>query len=472
MSTGLMRHPYVSKALARGKRDWRGPRYLVWGGALLALTSLVALCYYANLAVPGVDPDTPAYLGQAHHILDAGRFVDPARLPGYPTLIALVFLFTGRVNLGAVSTLQAILYVLATLELYAALCLVVRRAWVAALIALPVAVNTHLLSYVHPILSEGLALFLVTTLALALVIFLRWPGSRSLWGVTGALLALFLTRPEWMYLPIPLFAVLLVFAARHGLSRRLLPVAAVALGVLYGTLGGYVVLNRVENSCTCVTYISNLNLLGKVMQYRMEREAPPRYDHVTRLVTAHLARGDADPWNVIREDYPPLKRDYYALAGDYSLAIIRAHPVEFVAKSAPVVAATLTTVNPFRPIDPGGPFAPPLLLLNAGIELLMRFGLRFFPLLGVGWLVWALWPWHEARRASSPLVAEAMGLLTLLGGYGLTLTVFGGYVYFARLRAPYAPLLLTVVWGSAVLAALWLSSRALVWWRERRGPAE
>jgi hypothetical protein len=461
MSTGLMRHPHVRKALAWGIRDWRGPRYLAWGGALLALTSLVTLCYYANVAHPGVDPDTPAYLGQARHILDAGRFVDPARLPGYPTLVALVFLFTGRGNLGAVSALQAILYVLATLELYATLCLVIHRAWVAALIALPVAVNTHLLSYMRPVLSEGLALFLVMTLALALIIFLRWPGPLALVGVTSALLALFLTRPEWMYLPAPLFACLLLFASRRGLLRRLLPVAAVALGVLYGTLGGYVVLNRVENSCTCVTYISNLNLLGKVMEYRMEREAPPQYDHVTRLVAAHLARGDADPWNVIREDYPPLQRDYYALAGDYSLAIIRAHPVEFVAKSAPVAAATLTTVNPFRPIDPNGPFAPPLLLLNAAIETLMRFGLRFFPLLGAGWLVWALWPSRGVRRAS-PWLAEAMGLLALLGGYGLTLTVFGGYVYFARLRAPYAPLLLTVVWGSAVLAALWLGGRARI----------
>ncbi|HEX6544527.1 MAG TPA: hypothetical protein VF040_22400, partial [Ktedonobacterales bacterium] len=80
-----------------------------------------------------------------------------------------------------------------------------------------------------------------------------------------------------------------------------------------------------------------------------------------------------------------------------------------------------------------------------------------------GWLLWMLW-W---RRKPS-LLAEAMGLFALLGGYGLALTVFGGYVYYARLRVPYAPLLLTVVWGSAVLAAVWLIDRALAWWRQRR----
>lgn len=462
MSTGLMRHPRVKRVRAWITRDWRGPRYLVWGGVLLALTSLVTIFYYANAPYPGIDPDTAAYLTQARHILDAGRFVDPARLPGYPTMIALLFLATGRGNLDAISVAQAVLYVLATLELYAALCLVVRRAWVAALIVAPIALNTHLLSYMRPVLSEGLALFLVATLALTLVVALRWPGPRALWGVTLALLALFLTRPEWMYLPLPLFACLLILAARRGLLRRLLPTALLALGLLYGTLGGYVILNRAQNGCACVTYISNLNLLGKVMQYRMEDEAPPQYDDVTRLVKTHLARGDADPWNVIREDYPPLKSDYYALAGDYSLAIIRAHPVEFVAKSGPVAISALTTVNPFRPIDPHGPFAPLLLAINAGIETLMRNGLRFFPLIGAGWLLWMLW-W---RRKPS-LLAEAMGLFALLGGSGLALTVFGGYVYFARLRVPYAPLLLIVVWGSAVLAALWLGGRALAWWRGR-----
>ncbi len=466
MGAGLLRHPRIQKVMARIARDWRGPRYLAWGAVVLALTSLVTIFYYANMSHPGIDPDTAAYLRQATAILDSGHFVDPTRLPGYPSFIALLFLATGRGNLDAVSIAQGILYVLATLELYAALALMVRRAWVAALIVAPIAINIHLLSYVRPLLSEGLALFLLATLALALVVFLRWPGPPALCGVTVALLALFLTRPEWIYLPIPLFACLLTLAWRRGLLRRLLPTAALALGVLYGMLGGYVILNRVQNSCTCVTYISNINLLGKVMQYRMEREAPPQYDDVTQLVVAHVSRGDTDPWNVIREDYPPLRHNYFALAGEYGGSIIRAHPVEFVAKSGPVAAATLSTVNPFLPIDSHGQFAAPLLAINAIVTTLIHDGLRFFPLLGMGWLLGMFW-W---RRKHSVLT-DAMGLFALLGGYGLALTIFGGYVYYARLRAPYTPLLLIVVWGSAVLAALWFGGRALAWWRSRNARA-
>lgn len=462
MGADPIANPRMRRVTAWIARDWRGPRYLVWGAVALALTSLVTICYYANTAHPGTDPDTPAYLRQADTILDTGRFVNPARLPGYPTFIALLFLVTGRGNLDAVSIAQGVLYALATLELYAALCLMLRRAWVAALIVAPIAINTHLLSYVRPLLSEGLTLFLLATLALALVVALRWPGPLTLCGVTVALLALFLTRPEWIYLPIPIFACLLILAWRRGLARRLLPATILALAALYGTLGGYVLRNHAQNGCACVTYISNVNLLGKVMQYHMERDAPPQYATLTQLVLDYVERGDADPWNILREDYPPIHRDHFALAGDYSAAIIRAHPVEFLAKSGPVAIEALTTVNPFHPIDSNGPFAAPLLAINTAVAALMRYALPFFPLLGACWLLWMFW-WQ--RKPS--LLAEAMGLFALLGGYGLALTIFGGYVYYARLRAPYTPLLLIVVWGSAVLTALWLGGRALAWWRER-----
>ncbi len=419
----------------------------------------MTIFYYANAPYPGIDPDTPAYLTQAGHILDAGRFVDPARLPGYPTMIALLFLVTGRGNLDAISVAQGVLYVLATLELYAALCLVLRRAWVAALIVAPVALNTHLLSYMRPVLSEGLALLLVATLALALVVALRWPGPRALWGVTLALLG---ALSDAARVDVSAGPAVRLSADPGGAART--AAAAVAHG---GSRARRALRNarrlRRAQSHTERLRLRHLHLecqsAGQGNAVSHGGRGAAQYDDVTRLVKAHLARGDDDPWNVIREDYPPLKSDYYALAGDYSLAIIRAHPVEFVAKSGPVAIAALTTVNPFRPIDPHGPFAPLLLAINAGIDALMRGGLRFFPLIGAGWLLWMLW-W---RRKPS-LLAEAMGLFALLGGYGLALTVFGGYVYFARLRVPYAPLLLIVVWGSAVLAALWLGGRILAWW--------
>src|SRR5262249_57792393 len=140
-------------------------------------------------------------------------------LPGYPLLIALAFAATGQGNLGTVSVVQAVLFILAALEIYVIACIALRNSWLALAASLPVGVSTHLLSFVKPILSEGLTLFLVTTLALAVVRYLASSRTARLWTIVGCLLALVLTRPEWMYLPVPLFAYLLTIAWRRGRVR-------------------------------------------------------------------------------------------------------------------------------------------------------------------------------------------------------------------------------------------------------------
>jgi len=108
-----------------------------------------------------------------------------------------------------VSVAQAILFILATLELYVLALFVLRYAWMALLVCLLVGTNLALLSYVKPIMSEALALWLLISLALAIVIFLRTLRIPLLWVVALSTLLLFMTRPEWIYLPILLSVCLL-----------------------------------------------------------------------------------------------------------------------------------------------------------------------------------------------------------------------------------------------------------------------
>lgn len=69
--------------------DWRGARYAPFGGALLLLATFVTVAYYANRPDLQLDPDTAAYVIDAHRIGSGGGLVDPARLPGYPLLALL-----------------------------------------------------------------------------------------------------------------------------------------------------------------------------------------------------------------------------------------------------------------------------------------------------------------------------------------------------------------------------------------------
>lgn len=425
--------------------DWRGSRYAPPAVALLLLTICVTVGYFANRPLVEVDPDTVAYTQAASNIAHSFRLVDDARLPGYPLLMALTFALAGTGNLGAVAVLQAVLFVLAVLEVYVIACLLLRNSALALVVTLPVAVSTHLLSFVKPILSEGLALFLVTSLALAIALCLRSLRSVGVWAVAGCLLALFLTRPEWIYLPVPLFAYVLVIAWRRGQLRKLLPHALIACLGLYAALGLYIAANAAQNGCACVTYIQNLNLLGKVMEYRMQDDAPPRYHDLTQIVDQQLARGDTDPWNVVRGDYEPVKRDNYALAGQYSVAIILGHPGEYIAKSIADAQHVLVSTTPFLPVAPAGPNAGWLAPLDSFARWVIGT-LAFFPFFALLW--WLL----LIRDAGRSYTVEALGALALLGFYGLALTAFGAYVFFARLHTPYAPLLILVVWCTVVFA--------------------
>ncbi len=471
------------------RADLHGKRYAPFGLALALLTILALALYYSQTAVVVRDPDTPAYLAVAHHIARQGKLVDDTRLPGYPLLLLIVFALAGRGNLLAVGVAQAVLFTLATLEVYAIVCLIARRAWLACAVALLVGTNLRIISYVKPILSEGLTLFLTVSLALAVVVFLQRPSQRGLWIVFACMLALFMTRPEWMYLPVPLAAYLLLVAWRRGLTRRFLPHALGGVGAVYAVLALYIFGNFVVNGYAGVTYIQNLNLLGKVMEYHMQNEAPARYAQITQLINQHQAAHDNDPWHIA---YPPLQRDHFALAGRYAESIILRHLGEFLSKSWALGVHTLHTAYPFHTFTPTGPLAPALLWLDGfsattlgQMYWLLVLAPFWWAIVALGVIAARVTParrllqqerlmgWSARLNAIvSPQrlieMAELFGALALLAVYDWALTTLGGYVYFERLHAPFDPLLMIIVYGSAGLALLALTRIVGVIWRTRR----
>src|SRR5438105_2170261 len=167
---------------------------------LALLTTVVVVCFYLNH--PQAEPlaDTWSYLYVVDRIQRQGQLVNFWRLPGYPLFIILVYAFMGQGNLEAVSAVQAVLYVLATLEIFVLVYLVFQRAWVAFFIGLLVGANIPVLSYVKPIMSEALALWLLVSLTLTVIIFVSTLRVRTLWLVTAWTFLLFLTRPAWVCL--------------------------------------------------------------------------------------------------------------------------------------------------------------------------------------------------------------------------------------------------------------------------------
>jgi len=430
--------------------DWQKARVLCYGLLLLVLSIGIVAAYYLNHPTPETNPDTATYLRVAQRILRSGDPIDPVRTPGYPFFIALLWLVRGSGHLEVISLAQGGLFILATLEIYVLAWLMWNRAWIGLLVGLLVVSNTYLLSYVKPIIVEGLSLWLTVSLALAVVWYLRRVSARRLWLVTALVLATFMTRPEWVLLPLVLSGFLLFIAARQGQLRRLLPHMLAAGLVLYSLLGLLVYENTVQYGYTGITELQGGNLLGKVLQYHMQNEAPPQYTHVMQEIDAFLAQPlphGRDP-NILAAAYPDIGRDYWAVGGGYAFAVIQAHPVEFVLKSLPFVFIPPLDYHAYSRIDLRGPFGWELTQLQRSSRWLYLADWSFF-----FWAcVWvALLCWRRTRRLPA---VEAMSAVLLIVLYQLVLDSLGVYVDFRRFRAPIEPLLVLIVWGSL----LWVLS--------------
>lgn len=440
----------------RLRDDWHGARYGVLGLILVLISSFIVTAYYINHPSPEVYPDTPTYLAVTQHIIASGKLVDPMRLPGYPLLITLVFLVAGQGNLAAVSIVQGILFVLAVLEVYIIICMVTHRSWIGLIVGLAVASNTYLLTSIKPILSEGFSLWVVTTLALALVLFIRTLRVSYFWLVVLLFLVAFMTRPEWIYGPVLFFAFLLLVAARHGRFRRLAPHALAAVLILYGVLGLYIYENATLNGYAGVSVVERINLLGKVLQYDMQNEAPPQYATLTQEInTFKKTSGKTIGYtpNTLADRYPELSANNWALADAYASSIVDHHPIEFFLKTIPIVFNDLPNHSNESQINPRGPFGGQLLLLE---DLSQRATLLYwlFPFCALMWLGLLFW-----RRTARSRPVEMMGALTIVCFYELLLTSVGGYESYARLHSPFNPLMLAVILGSLLLGPIVLAQR-------------
>ena len=234
---------------------------------LTVITIITTTAYYLNYPQVELNVDTVTYLSVVRRALIRPDFlVDVVRLPGYPLFILFVYMLEGRNNLAAVSDAQAILFVLMTLEIYLIALLTLRRTWLAFLVGLLVGTNIILLSYIKPIMSEGLAAFLFTTLALAVVHFVRTKRVWTLWFTTLSLLLLIFTRPEWMYLPMLLFPYLILVVIRWGGRRQLVQYsihAVLSLLLIYLCVVAYTERNGTQNHYRAFTAVVNFESYGK-----------------------------------------------------------------------------------------------------------------------------------------------------------------------------------------------------------------
>jgi hypothetical protein len=424
--------------------DWRGQKFFACALVVFCLTSLVVLIYYLNYPYVETNADTQSYLAVVTQLQDSGNPVNTFRLPVYPLLILIVYAFAGQNNTMAVSIVQGILFILATLEIFLLVALLTRRGWLALLSGLLVGTNLILLSYCKPIMTEGLSLWLFISFMLLIAAYLYTARLAFFWASICFLLLLLFTRPEWEILPILLCGYLLVFSRKNAV-RSLFPHLLAALLVIYMLIGSYILVNRLFGNFPGLTTVENMNIIGKVLQYHMQDEAGPEDRTLSLIFDKYTLRGQRDPYYILGHE-PELERNNAQQAAIFARRIILSHPLEFLVKSIPYLFSSLNSYVPvtMQQQRQSGPFDGFIDVLFAAQRWLYAWNI-LYPFCALGWLVMLCF--RSVRTQSTVQVMAWISLATL---YALIITTLGGYFEqdYMRVHIVFDALLSLTIWGT------------------------
>ncbi len=424
------------------------------GFFLLFITGEITLIFYLNTPFAETAADTSGYLNGLHQLQTAGNPVDAFRLPTYSLFLLVVYAVAGQGNLMAVSIAQGLLFICATEEIYLLTLLITRRKWLSFFVGLLIGTNVILISYSKPIMTEGLSLWLLTTIMLCVVAFLKTFRYRFFWISSACLVFLLFTRPEWILLPCLLFPYIVVRARKKLSTRAIILRATSALIIIYLIIGSYIVANALINNVASLSTVSNMNLIGKIIQYHMQDETPynPSLSHI---YDQFIRQGETSPYQIIGKA-PILGLHHAQASADFARDIILHHPVQFLVDSVPLFFTSLYHYYPVRIAQHNGAgpydkFIKPVLSLQ---QFLYTTNI-FFPLCALAWLILCFY-----RKTRQAFCVQAIGLLVLTVIYAVVITTLGGYYEsdYMRVHIVFDPLITLVIWCSFGLGIYQLGS--------------
>lgn len=436
------------------KREKLASLYL--GFALFLITTCITIIYYLNDPFARITADTYGYLSALKHLQATGNPVDPFRLPTYPLFLMEIYTLTSQGNLGAVSVIQGMLFICATMEIYLLTLLIMRQQWIAFFVGLLVGTNVILLSYIKPIMTEGLSLWLLTTTMLMALLFLKTFRYRFFWLASLCLLFLMFTRPEWVFLPCLLFPYIVLKARKKPALRAIILHAASALLLIYLCIGAYIVANKAINGIANLSIVSDMNIIGKMIQYRMQDE-PPYNPYLSHIYDRFIREDITSPYQILGRA-PELGGQGRQESAAFARAIILHHPVQFFLDSIPLFFTSLyhyypagSFPTPQRGPGPYSPFVNSVLAIDQALYITNIL----FPLCALTWLICC---WH--RRTRHSFCTQNMGFIALVVVYAIVITTLGGYYEsdYMRVHIVFDPLIILIVWGSLGLGVYQLGT--------------
>jgi Dolichyl-phosphate-mannose-protein mannosyltransferase len=442
-------------------RRHRWPLLIVTSGVALAHVFLL-IHHPAMLAAT----DSDEYLAVANSILTKGNFFDPLRTPGYPALLALVFLIRGARDITAVFVAQMALMIVATYEIYLLVARLTKRRYLASVAALLVGCNYFVLQWEFALRPEALSFWTLITLFLVAERLLHGlrPVTLTIFGVL--LFFAIMVRPFDILLPAVLLAALALRGVWMGEWRTHVLRLGLVLLVVYGAILGYIQLNGLVTGYAGLSYASNVNLLGKVMEYRLQDlPVSPQLTPVQRDTAQYVRDQGSEPWRLTGRPWAFAReygydRDFYEPVGAYGRYVILHYPQYFV----PATLRETVTVWSALPL-------PYISFEYArGGHIFVDLSLRVFWLAYLALPIAALLALMRLRKDPRDLLTFMLLLMAAASLITIVVAAAGSYDEPVRSRFPtdWIPIILLILtsWWVWTLLRAWIGGMSSPWRRD------
>jgi len=410
--------------------------------ALLLFAVLVRIALYRAAPQYLATADTASYYATARKIVTTRVLADPWRTPGYPVFLALPFIFEGKPlpdtyygyftpEFVALRVVQSAAGVLTVMLFYAVLLNIGLKRKPAWIFGFLVACNWSVLLYENILLTETLSLlWLVTTMFLMVSALRRWLLGKGI--ALGVLFAIgVLLRPSIIFLPV-LFASLLAWYWR----KRIVVVWAVSTLVLYaGVLITYSRMNAQYFSYSGISRISDVNVLGKILQYRLSVQQV-QGGEIKDIVAPYISDHQTDPWIIYAKNPQLYDAKYAAPTHQFVTDVIRHNIGLYILRSAQDIPVAMLTSGDIEYTLVARPFLNNFFGFLTYINRYLRMG---YVLLFVALPVYLYRAWKKKS-----LYNVSLALFSFVGLYYVTTAVFLSYNDYGRLMLPAVPFLFVV----------------------------
>lgn len=424
---------------------------------LFAAALAVRFFYLRSIQNIILYPDSTEYINAAEKL--ARLKIDVSRVPVYPFFIqAAHHIFSGvRVEI-AVILMQG----LVSLPV-AALVLTLSKALFgghtrAFIFSFFCAVVVWLVSWDFTVLTESLTILWVLLLLMSFMLYVKTGLTRWMTAAYGMCVLLMFTKPFYMFFPILVFAIFLVYGLMEGRRRQVLVIGILSVGLIYSALYGYAFVNLRQNGYLGISDVSAINRLGKVFQYHM-------YELGEDAQIIGFIRSDAEtnggvlpkPKDFIYEH--ELYKDNYSRISRFTGGILAKHPFLYMKNTLVYIIRDIPLKKIFGDYnakDNNYIKGWPDTLLNAAnrIPVINSFAFVMALVLLEGILI-------VGRSFKNRKIDWEWGLVVLLILYQFFMSVLGSDGEYDRMMAPVYILLLLVVFKSVfkVMDSLKAASR-------------